>query len=152
MISAEDCEFIQRFEMKRSPEEKQEMLQTEGSQVSHMLTIPWALSHVIKNSGKILMMVWYCMVGMPYYLTKNLFTGKHLSDFQFPFVFFIKMLYWKCLYHHVYIWVLSQQNFPEGNCFKMYKVLKKMLNFFLKKFFSTLVLMNDVWNAWHLTH
>ncbi|XP_012516844.1 PREDICTED: V-type proton ATPase subunit H [Propithecus coquereli] len=33
MISAEDCEFIQRFEMKRSPEEKQEMLQTEGSQV-----------------------------------------------------------------------------------------------------------------------
>lgn len=34
MISAEDCEFIQRFEMKRSPEEKQEMLQTEGSQVS----------------------------------------------------------------------------------------------------------------------
>lgn len=38
MISAEDCEFIQRFEMKRSPEEKQEMLQTEGSQVmaTHM--------------------------------------------------------------------------------------------------------------------
>lgn len=33
MISAEDCEFIQRFEMKRSPEEKQEMLQTEGTQV-----------------------------------------------------------------------------------------------------------------------
>lgn len=33
MISAEDCEFIQRFEMKRSSEEKQEMLQTEGSQV-----------------------------------------------------------------------------------------------------------------------
>uniref|UniRef100_A0A2K6EVF4 V-type proton ATPase subunit H n=1 Tax=Propithecus coquereli TaxID=379532 RepID=A0A2K6EVF4_PROCO len=35
MISAEDCEFIQRFEMKRSPEEKQEMLQTEGSQENH---------------------------------------------------------------------------------------------------------------------
>lgn len=34
MISAEDCEFIQRFEMKRSSEEKQEMLQTEGSQVT----------------------------------------------------------------------------------------------------------------------
>jgi hypothetical protein len=33
MISAEDCEFIQRFEMKRSSEDKQEMLQTEGSQV-----------------------------------------------------------------------------------------------------------------------
>lgn len=33
MISAEDCEFIQRFEMKRTPEEKQEMLQNEGSQV-----------------------------------------------------------------------------------------------------------------------
>uniref|UniRef100_A0AAF7A800 V-type proton ATPase subunit H n=1 Tax=Bos taurus TaxID=9913 RepID=A0AAF7A800_BOVIN len=35
MISSEDCEFIQRFEMKRSPEEKQEMLQTEGSQENH---------------------------------------------------------------------------------------------------------------------
>ncbi|MEJ1289142.1 ATPase H+ transporting lysosomal V1 subunit H [Cricetulus griseus] len=35
MISAEDCEFIQRFEMKRSSEEKQEMLQTEGSQENH---------------------------------------------------------------------------------------------------------------------
>lgn len=33
MISAEDCEFIQRYEMKRSSEEKQEMLQSEGSQV-----------------------------------------------------------------------------------------------------------------------
>lgn len=33
MISSEDCEFIKRFEKKRSPEEKQEMLQTEGSQV-----------------------------------------------------------------------------------------------------------------------
>ncbi|XP_036008338.1 V-type proton ATPase subunit H isoform X5 [Mus musculus] len=35
MISAEDCEFIQRFEMKRSSEDKQEMLQTEGSQENH---------------------------------------------------------------------------------------------------------------------
>uniref|UniRef100_A0A667I2B4 V-type proton ATPase subunit H n=1 Tax=Lynx canadensis TaxID=61383 RepID=A0A667I2B4_LYNCA len=35
MISAEDCEFIQRFEMKRSLEEKQEVLQTEGSQENH---------------------------------------------------------------------------------------------------------------------
>lgn len=46
MISAEDCEFIQRFEMKRSPEEKQEMLQTEGSQVMDiniMLSIPLSL-------------------------------------------------------------------------------------------------------------
>lgn len=33
MISAEDCEFIQRFEQKRTPEEKQELLQTEGNQV-----------------------------------------------------------------------------------------------------------------------
>lgn len=35
MISAEDCEFIQRFEQKRTPEEKQELLQTEGNQVIH---------------------------------------------------------------------------------------------------------------------
>lgn len=33
MISGEDCEFIQRFEQKRNPEEKQELLQTEGNQV-----------------------------------------------------------------------------------------------------------------------
>uniref|UniRef100_A0A4W2CLU9 V-type proton ATPase subunit H n=1 Tax=Bos indicus x Bos taurus TaxID=30522 RepID=A0A4W2CLU9_BOBOX len=39
MISSEDCEFIQRFEMKRSPEEKQEMLQTEGSQFQYILTL-----------------------------------------------------------------------------------------------------------------
>lgn len=34
MISGEDCEFIQRFEQKRNPEEKQELLQTEGNQVT----------------------------------------------------------------------------------------------------------------------
>lgn len=33
MISADDCDFIQKFEKKRSPEEKQELLQTEGHQV-----------------------------------------------------------------------------------------------------------------------
>ena len=36
MISAEDCEFIQRFEQKRNPEEKQELLQTEGNQVTFL--------------------------------------------------------------------------------------------------------------------
>uniref|UniRef100_A0A8C4WMP5 V-type proton ATPase subunit H n=1 Tax=Gopherus evgoodei TaxID=1825980 RepID=A0A8C4WMP5_9SAUR len=35
MISGEDCEFIQRFEQKRSPEGKQELLQAEGSQEKH---------------------------------------------------------------------------------------------------------------------
>lgn len=36
MISGEDCEFIQRFEQKRNPEEKQELLQTEGNQVTFL--------------------------------------------------------------------------------------------------------------------
>lgn len=36
MISGEDCEFIQRFEQKRNPEEKQEFLQTEGNQVTFL--------------------------------------------------------------------------------------------------------------------
>lgn len=53
MISAEDCEFIQRFEMKRSPEEKQEMLQSEGSQVIDVNIISWKLPHVIKNSRNV---------------------------------------------------------------------------------------------------
>ncbi|KAH0617717.1 hypothetical protein JD844_016219 [Phrynosoma platyrhinos] len=35
MISGEDCEFIQRFEQKRTPEEKQELIQSEGSQENH---------------------------------------------------------------------------------------------------------------------
>uniref|UniRef100_A0A670I450 V-type proton ATPase subunit H n=1 Tax=Podarcis muralis TaxID=64176 RepID=A0A670I450_PODMU len=35
MISAEDCEFIQRFEQKRSPEEKQELIKNEGNQENH---------------------------------------------------------------------------------------------------------------------
>ncbi|KAF6323118.1 ATPase H+ transporting V1 subunit H [Rhinolophus ferrumequinum] len=47
MISAEDCEFIQRFEMKRSPEEKQEMLQTEGSQCAK--TFINLMSHISKE-------------------------------------------------------------------------------------------------------
>lgn len=37
MISGEDCEFIQRFEQKRAPEEKQELIQTEGNQVIQFL-------------------------------------------------------------------------------------------------------------------
>lgn len=53
MISAEDCEFIQRFEMKRSPEEKQEMLQTEGSQVIDENIVSWTLPHIIKNSRNV---------------------------------------------------------------------------------------------------
>ncbi|NXC18562.1 VATH ATPase, partial [Corythaeola cristata] len=36
MISGEDCEFIQRFEQKRNPEEKQELLQAEGNQVTFL--------------------------------------------------------------------------------------------------------------------
>lgn len=52
MISAEDCEFIQRFEMKRSPEEKQEMLQTEGSQVMDINIMSSTLPCVIKISRK----------------------------------------------------------------------------------------------------
>uniref|UniRef100_A0A8C9QB72 V-type proton ATPase subunit H n=1 Tax=Spermophilus dauricus TaxID=99837 RepID=A0A8C9QB72_SPEDA len=47
MISAEDCEFIQRFEMKRSPEEKQEMLQTEGSQCAK--TFINLMTHISKE-------------------------------------------------------------------------------------------------------
>uniref|UniRef100_A0A8I3PTB0 V-type proton ATPase subunit H n=1 Tax=Canis lupus familiaris TaxID=9615 RepID=A0A8I3PTB0_CANLF len=47
MISAEDCEFIQRFEMKRSPEEKQEMLQTEGSQCAK--TVINLMTHISKE-------------------------------------------------------------------------------------------------------
>uniref|UniRef100_A0A8D2KQK9 V-type proton ATPase subunit H n=1 Tax=Varanus komodoensis TaxID=61221 RepID=A0A8D2KQK9_VARKO len=35
MISGEDCEFIQRFEQKRNPEEKQELIQNEGNQENH---------------------------------------------------------------------------------------------------------------------
>ncbi|XP_033058040.1 V-type proton ATPase subunit H isoform X4 [Trachypithecus francoisi] len=47
MISAEDCEFIQRFEMKRNPEEKQEMLQTEGSQCAK--TFINLMTHICKE-------------------------------------------------------------------------------------------------------
>uniref|UniRef100_A0A8C5YLS6 V-type proton ATPase subunit H n=1 Tax=Marmota marmota marmota TaxID=9994 RepID=A0A8C5YLS6_MARMA len=47
MISAEDCEFIQRFEMKRSPEEKQEMLQMEGSQCAK--TFINLMTHISKE-------------------------------------------------------------------------------------------------------
>nr|KAF6404528.1 ATPase H+ transporting V1 subunit H [Rousettus aegyptiacus] len=47
MISAEDCEFIQRFEMKRTPEEKQEMLQTEGSQCAK--TFINLMTHISKE-------------------------------------------------------------------------------------------------------
>nr|KAF6300308.1 ATPase H+ transporting V1 subunit H [Myotis myotis] len=47
MISAEDCEFIQRFEMKRSPEEKQEMLQSEGSQCAK--TFINLMTHISKE-------------------------------------------------------------------------------------------------------
>ncbi|OWK04157.1 ATP6V1H [Cervus elaphus hippelaphus] len=47
MISSEDCEFIQRFEMKRSPEEKQEMLQTEGSQCAK--TFINLMTHISKE-------------------------------------------------------------------------------------------------------
>ncbi|GAB5583969.1 V-type proton ATPase subunit H isoform X1 [Prionailurus iriomotensis] len=47
MISAEDCEFIQRFEMKRSLEEKQEVLQTEGSQCAK--TFINLMTHISKE-------------------------------------------------------------------------------------------------------
>ncbi|XP_045437363.1 V-type proton ATPase subunit H isoform X5 [Pipistrellus kuhlii] len=47
MISAEDCEFIQRFEMKRTPEEKQEMLQNEGSQCAK--TFINLMTHISKE-------------------------------------------------------------------------------------------------------
>lgn len=47
MISAEDCEFIQRFEMKRCSEEKQEMLQTEGSQCAK--TFINLMTHISKE-------------------------------------------------------------------------------------------------------
>ncbi|KAB0393432.1 hypothetical protein E2I00_010569 [Balaenoptera physalus] len=47
MISSEDCEFIQRFEMKRSLEEKQEMLQTEGSQCAK--TFINLMTHISKE-------------------------------------------------------------------------------------------------------
>ncbi|XP_072460688.1 V-type proton ATPase subunit H isoform X1 [Notamacropus eugenii] len=47
MISGEDCEFIQRFEMKRSPEEKQEMLQNEGSQCAK--TFINLMTHISKE-------------------------------------------------------------------------------------------------------
>uniref|UniRef100_G3UIW9 V-type proton ATPase subunit H n=1 Tax=Loxodonta africana TaxID=9785 RepID=G3UIW9_LOXAF len=47
MISAEDCEFIQRFEMKRSPEEKQDMLQAEGSQCAK--TFINLMTHISKE-------------------------------------------------------------------------------------------------------
>ncbi|XP_056679895.1 V-type proton ATPase subunit H isoform X1 [Monodelphis domestica] len=47
MISGEDCEFIQRFEMKRSPEEMQEMLQTEGSQCAK--TFINLMTHISKE-------------------------------------------------------------------------------------------------------
>uniref|UniRef100_A0A8C8T2Y9 V-type proton ATPase subunit H n=1 Tax=Peromyscus maniculatus bairdii TaxID=230844 RepID=A0A8C8T2Y9_PERMB len=47
MISAEDCEFIQRYEMKRSSEEKQEMLQSEGSQCAK--TFINLMTHISKE-------------------------------------------------------------------------------------------------------
>nr|XP_030715619.1 V-type proton ATPase subunit H isoform X2 [Globicephala melas] len=47
MISSEDCEFIKRFEKKRSPEEKQEMLQTEGSQCAK--TFINLMTHISKE-------------------------------------------------------------------------------------------------------
>uniref|UniRef100_A0A8C5KZH0 V-type proton ATPase subunit H n=1 Tax=Jaculus jaculus TaxID=51337 RepID=A0A8C5KZH0_JACJA len=47
MISAEDCEFIQRFEMRRNPEEKQEMLQAEGSQCAK--TFINLMTHISKE-------------------------------------------------------------------------------------------------------
>ncbi|KAM9626914.1 V-type proton ATPase subunit H isoform 2-T3 [Trichechus inunguis] len=47
MISAEDCEFIQRFEMKRTPEEKQDILQAEGSQCAK--TFINLMTHISKE-------------------------------------------------------------------------------------------------------
>ncbi|XP_043363803.1 V-type proton ATPase subunit H isoform X5 [Dermochelys coriacea] len=47
MISGEDCEFIQRFEQKRSPEEKQELLQAEGSQCAK--TFINLMTHISKE-------------------------------------------------------------------------------------------------------
>uniref|UniRef100_A0A7M4FGH6 V-type proton ATPase subunit H n=1 Tax=Crocodylus porosus TaxID=8502 RepID=A0A7M4FGH6_CROPO len=47
MISGEDCEFIQRFEQKRSPEEKQELLQTEGNQCAK--TFINLMTHISKE-------------------------------------------------------------------------------------------------------
>uniref|UniRef100_A0A8C3KBL5 V-type proton ATPase subunit H n=1 Tax=Calidris pygmaea TaxID=425635 RepID=A0A8C3KBL5_9CHAR len=47
MISGEDCEFIQRFEQKRNPEEKQELLQTEGNQCAK--TFINLMTHISKE-------------------------------------------------------------------------------------------------------
>ncbi|XP_037748550.1 V-type proton ATPase subunit H isoform X2 [Lepidochelys kempii] len=47
MISGEDCEFIQRFEQKRNPEEKQELLQAEGSQCAK--TFINLMTHISKE-------------------------------------------------------------------------------------------------------
>ncbi|XP_032630586.1 V-type proton ATPase subunit H [Chelonoidis abingdonii] len=47
MISGEDCEFIQRFEQKRSPEGKQELLQAEGSQCAK--TFINLMTHISKE-------------------------------------------------------------------------------------------------------
>ncbi|XP_044279932.1 V-type proton ATPase subunit H isoform X1 [Varanus komodoensis] len=47
MISGEDCEFIQRFEQKRNPEEKQELIQNEGNQCAK--TFINLMSHISKE-------------------------------------------------------------------------------------------------------
>ncbi|XP_025905863.1 V-type proton ATPase subunit H [Nothoprocta perdicaria] len=47
MISGEDCEFIQRFEQKRNPEEKRELLQTEGNQCAK--TFINLMTHISKE-------------------------------------------------------------------------------------------------------
>ncbi|XP_068022796.1 V-type proton ATPase subunit H isoform X2 [Melanerpes formicivorus] len=47
MISGEDCEFIQKFEQKRNPEEKQELLQTEGNQCAK--TFINLMTHISKE-------------------------------------------------------------------------------------------------------
>ncbi|KAM3840583.1 V-type proton ATPase subunit H isoform 2-T2 [Vipera latastei] len=47
MISGEDCEFIQRFEQKRSPEEKQELIQAEGNQCAK--TFISLMTHISKE-------------------------------------------------------------------------------------------------------
>lgn len=47
MISGEDCEFIQRFEMKRTAEEKEEILQAEGTQCAK--TFINLMTHISKE-------------------------------------------------------------------------------------------------------
>ena len=51
MISAEDCEFIQRFDMNRAAEGSSNMLQTEGSQCAN--TFINLMTHISKRARNV---------------------------------------------------------------------------------------------------